>query len=219
MMIMINDRFHSALSGDRFDWWYFSLSPLWWQLWLAKTGSEQRGKAKAGLLTQLWFPLVREWEDSIPTRQTPIPVWAKKSFGRTKVLFCWRQEGFKRWWHCGVVSCAVSSSWFFQRQQKEWDMVTLGSCQLLRFFLLIIGKMSRGMPQREGRVEIQTSTSCLDFDFAGFHCVPIFQCSNEGVIKTDAGGLFDPRYFYNHHLSSGNAMKKHDIITISLYSD
>ena len=98
-------------------------------------------------------------------------------------------------------------------------MVTLGSCQLLRFFLLIIGKMSRGMPQREGRVEVQTSTSCLDFDFAGFHCVPIFQCSNEGVIKTDAGGLFDPRYFYNHHLSSGNAMKKHDIITISLYSD
>ena len=98
-------------------------------------------------------------------------------------------------------------------------MVTLGSCQLLRFFLLIIGKMARGMPQREGRVEIQTSTSCLDFDFAGFHCVPIFQCSNEGVIKTDAGGLFDPRYFYHHHLSSGNAMKRHNSITISSYSD
>ena len=95
MMIMTNDRFHSALSGDRFDWWYFSLSPLWWQLWLAKTGFQQRGiLAKAGLLTQLWFPLVREWEDSIPTRQTPIPVWAKKSFGRRKVLFRWRQEGF-----------------------------------------------------------------------------------------------------------------------------
>ena len=91
--------------------------------------------------------------------------------------FCWRTKHIER--------C-------FLKRQQTWEMVTMGRSQLFSLLLLIIGKESRGMPQREARV--QTSTSCLDFDFAGFHCVPIFQCSNEGVIKTDAGGLFDPRY-------------------------
>ena len=72
------------------------------------------------------------------------------------------------------------------------------SYQLLSFFFLL-GK-SRGAPQ-QGR-EVQTSAGCLDFADAGFHCVPIFQCDDEGIIKTDAGGLFDPRYF--NHLKRTN---------------
>ena len=92
------------------------------------------------------------------------------------------------------VSVEKSQTKNFQneRRTRVSEMVTPWNCQLLSF-LLLIGK-SRLAPQREARVQIQASGRCIDFSDAGFHCVPIFQCSNEGVIKTDAGGLFDPRY-------------------------
>ena len=80
------------------------------------------------------------------------------------------------------------------------------SYQLLSFFFLL-GK-SRGAPQ-QGR-EVQTSAGCLDFADAGFHCVPIFQCDDEGIIKTDAGGLFDPRYF--NHLQKDKQSSIHSIL-------
>ena len=86
------------------------------------------------------------------------------------------------------VSVEKSFSRANERRTRVSEMVT----QLLSF-LLLIGK-SRLAPQREARVQIQTSGRCIDFADAGFHCVPIFQCNNEGIIKTDAGGLFDPRY-------------------------
>ena len=91
-------------------------------------------------------------------------------------------------------------------------MVTPWNCQLLSF-LLLIGK-SRLAPQREARVQIQASGRCIDFADAGFHCVPIFQCSNEGVIKTDAGGLFDPRCV-NHY----KQQQRKATVTMPSYSD
>ena len=40
----------------------------------------------------------------------------------------------------------------------------------------------------------QGTGKCIDYEYAGFHCVPIYQCNNDGVIRTAAQGLFDPRY-------------------------
>merc|ERR1712223_1671957 len=70
-------------------------------------------------------------------------------------------------------------------------MVTL-QFGLLSIFLLI--ENSLGAPQQRQDVSrSQDPLNCNDHDVYGFHCVPIFQCSNEGIIKTDARGLFDPR--------------------------
>ena len=43
----------------------------------------------------------------------------------------------------------------------------------------------------------QGTGKCIDYEYAGFHCVPIYQCNNDGVIRTAAQGLFDPRYILN----------------------
>ena len=80
-------------------------------------------------------------------------------------------------------------------------MVTLQS-GLLSIFLLIANSL--GAPQQRQDVSrSQDPLNCNDLDIYGFHCVPIFQCSNEGIIKTDARGLFDPRYFDNLLLMFG----------------
>ena len=80
-------------------------------------------------------------------------------------------------------------------------MVTLQS-GLLSIFLLIANSL--GAPQQRQDVSrSQDPLNCNDLDVYGFHCVPIFQCSNEGIIKTDARGLFDPRYFDNLLLMFG----------------
>ena len=71
-------------------------------------------------------------------------------------------------------------------------MVTL-QFGLLSISLLIANSL--GAPQQRQDVSrSQDPLNCNDLDVYGFHCVPIFQCSNEGIIKTDARGLFDPRY-------------------------
>jgi len=41
--------------------------------------------------------------------------------------------------------------------------------------------------------QTQAAAPCHEYNFAGFFCVPIYQCSNDNVIKTAAQGLFDPR--------------------------
>ena len=74
-------------------------------------------------------------------------------------------------------------------------MVTL-QFGLLSISLLIANSL--GAPQQRQDVSrSQDPLNCNDLDVYGFHCVPIFQCSNEGIIKTDARGLFDPRYLEN----------------------
>ena len=39
----------------------------------------------------------------------------------------------------------------------------------------------------------QATGKCHEYEFAGFFCVPIYQCSNDNLIKVAAQGLFDPR--------------------------
>ena len=34
----------------------------------------------------------------------------------------------------------------------------------------------------------QATSKCIDYEYAGFHCVPIFQCNDEGVIRINGGG-------------------------------
>jgi len=50
-----------------------------------------------------------------------------------------------------------------------------------------VDQRSRSKRQTEG------TGKCIDYEYAGFHCVPIYQCNNDGVIRTAAQGLFDPR--------------------------
>ena len=39
----------------------------------------------------------------------------------------------------------------------------------------------------------QATSKCIDYEYAGFHCVPIYQCNNEGVIRIQGLGLLDPK--------------------------
>ena len=39
----------------------------------------------------------------------------------------------------------------------------------------------------------QATSKCTDYEYAGFHCVPIYQCNKEGVIRIQGLGLLDPR--------------------------
>ena len=40
---------------------------------------------------------------------------------------------------------------------------------------------------------LQEPLQCRDYSDSGFYCVPSYQCNDDFVIKTDAGGLFDVR--------------------------
>jgi len=39
----------------------------------------------------------------------------------------------------------------------------------------------------------KATVKCHEYEFFGFFCVPIYQCSNDNLIKVAAQGLFDPR--------------------------
>ena len=39
----------------------------------------------------------------------------------------------------------------------------------------------------------QATGKCHEYEYAGFFCVPIFQCSNDNLIKPEAAALYDPR--------------------------
>ena len=106
------------------------------------------------------------------------------------------------WWSPGIRTGPATwlpSSFFGNQTESKITkiaflskMVTLQS-GLLSIFLLIANSL--GAPQQRQDVSrSQDPLNCNDLDVYGFHCVPIFQCSNEGIIKTDARGLFDPRY-------------------------
>ena len=53
---------------------------------------------------------------------------------------------------------------------------------------------------------------CFEIEYAGFYCVPIYQCNNDGLIRVAAQGLFDPRcrnvYCGGYYLSSSIKEKR-----------
>ena len=66
------------------------------------------------------------------------------------------------------------------RGRQRWVRTTTSSWSLLKTIIIIFVAQGTG--------------KCIDYEYAGFHCVPIYQCNNDGVIRTAAQGLFDPRY-------------------------
>jgi len=46
---------------------------------------------------------------------------------------------------------------------------------------------------RSKRQTQEATGKCFDIEYAGFYCVPIYQCNNDGFIRVAAQGLFDPR--------------------------
>ena len=105
------------------------------------------------------------------------------------------------WWSAGIqiLLPGLPSSFFGnQTESKITKIAFLSKMVTLQFGLLSISLLianSLGAPQQRQDVSrSQDPLNCNDLDVYGFHCVPIFQCSNEGIIKTDARGLFDPRY-------------------------
>ena len=110
----------------------------------------------------------------------------------------------------GPATWLPSSFFGNQTESKITKIVFLSKMVTLQFGLLSISLLianSLGAPQQRQDVSrSQDPLNCNDLDIYGFHCVPIFQCSNEGIIKTDARGLFDPRYLENLLLMFGEKL-------------